>query len=528
MLWGGDTIAGEQDKVIVKNWPFKQNEEAMLYWIDDPYLKDKKWMIDAYFKGDTEIKMLTFDWATVHFLACGRYYTNGNLNNENEKSNSSEIKGEVVEDIVFRNIEFKIIEDSIQIGNKRISTNIFVGYKNGIKYRIPAVEIIRATIANSQFLLNRIVEMDSLPKYFVHMRGSDGKLFIDFSDEYEEELLKKVYIRHLAWIITNENILKMFNQVGKNLKLYGELKCDFLFDKLNIKARIRKNSNNVVRVREIVAFKKKKIDAKRIFIKSPYIKKTETSTEPKKRSHKKPKEDGDRKLDPEIDGSKMTDSDFIATRGAEHSYEGDVPISKTRSGVKSLRKNEDENTKIYELKDDKLRSTADTGGLNTAKGIEYEGMEEQDFKGELEEFKEILGLLREKPDVIAVNGKTYYLQEGIKGKKFSKLSDGITKRRYAVGEIVMENGMEYRLIEVERENKSLSMLLLYSREQVEWHKICIRVTLGLVEKSGAWDSKLLNELEKNGVYSKRLRHLSDKASMMDKSEHVYEKLYEII
>ena len=110
---------------------------------------------------------------------------------------------------------------------EEIKTDIFVGYKNGIEYRIPALEIIRAVIATNRFLLNRIVELDSLAKYFIYKYDEKNNLYIDFFDEYERKLLSSDFVRHLAWIITNENILKMFNQLGQNLWLEGNIPVSY-------------------------------------------------------------------------------------------------------------------------------------------------------------------------------------------------------------------------------------------------------------------------------------------------------------
>jgi hypothetical protein len=90
----------------------------------------------------------------------------------------------------------------------------------------------------------------------------------------------------------------------------------------------------------------------------------------------------------------------------------------------------------------------------------------------------------------------------------------------------MKNRKEYSLLEVEREEKSLSMLLLHSVETIDWTSICFKLTLGLVNKNGTWDSSSLKKLEMKGVYSKRIRHKSEKSSIYDKCDYIYEKIIE--
>jgi hypothetical protein len=135
-------------------------------------------------------------------------------------------------------------------------------------------------------------------------------------------------------------------------------------------------------------------------------------------------------------------------------------------------------------------------------------------------------VLKSKPDVKEIKIAIDYLPEGKRGKKFSKLSDVKTRRRYAIGKVILNNNMELSLIEVEREEKSLSMLLLYSMKKVNWAKIYYTVTLGLVNKSGTWDSQGIKRLERKGVFSKRIRHKSDKSSIYDKCDYIYDKIFQ--
>lgn len=515
ILQGGINI----NKIIQKNWPFILGENAKLYWMDKPYKLDNKWVLDVYFKCDRLIEKITVDWATIHFLAFGRYYSNGNFN-------SSQIhKNAIIKDINLNKIKFIINKDCLDVTYEEIKTDIFVGYKNGIEYRIPALEIIRAVIATNRFLLNRIVELDSLAKYFIYKYDEKNNLYIDFFDEYERKLLSSDFVRHLAWIITNENILKMFNQLGQNLWLEGNIKYDFLFKEFDIKARVHED-RKVVRILEITEFKNKKINAEKIYIRSKYINELYRSKEPKLRKYKNLNEIEDKILDSKIDGAYKNESDFINTLDTKHIYSGDVKINRMKRNKKILRTKEDENTKTHEVENDNLRTTADTGGLDKAKALEYESIEEVNVNGELEEFIEIMRLLKNNQNIEDVKITINDLPEGKRGKKFSKLQDSKTNRQYVVGKVIMKNRKEYSLLEVEREEKSLSMLLLHSVETIDWTSICFKLTLGLVNKNGTWDSSSLKKLEMKGVYSKRIRHKSEKSSIYDKCDYIYEKIIE--
>lgn len=315
----------------------------------------------------------------------------------------------------------------------------------------------------------------------------------------------------------------MFNQVGQKLWLEGNIKYDFLFKEFDIKARIHEDKK-VVRILEIIEFKSKKINIKEIFISSKYINELNVSSEPKLRKYRSLNKIDDKILDSKIDGANNNESDFINTLDTKHIYSSDIKINRRKRNKKTLRTKEDDRTKIYEIENDNLRTTADTGGLDKTKGLEYENIEDINVKGELEEFIEIMKLLKNKQDIEDVQVIINDLPEGKRGKKFSKLQDGETNRQYVVGKIIMKNGKEFSLIEVEREEKSLSMLLLHAIKPINWTSVYFKLTLGLVNKSGSWDSQGLKRLEMKGICSKRIRHKSEKSSIYDKCDYVYGKI----
>ncbi|GAA0752042.1 Tn7-like element transposition protein TnsE [Clostridium sartagoforme] len=171
------------------------------------------------------------------------------------------------------------------------------------------------------------------------------------------------------------------------------------------------------------------------------------------------------------------------------------------------RDKEDENTKKYVSEDRGLRTTADSGGEELLKGLEFSSISGIKEKGELEEFVEVLKLLEKKHDIRSVDIIIGELPEGRIGKRFSRLKDGITKRRYAIGKLTMLSGREYSLIEVEREDKALSMLLLKSNSEVKWEWVYSKLLLQLVEESGKWSNKVIEKLETEGVDVYRNKHI---------------------
>lgn len=503
--------------IKIKDWPFKRGEKAKLIWIGEPFKQNNKWVFYAYFRGDNSTRKAMLDWASIHFLSVDKYYTDGNLNNGEVLENQETI------DINLNNVKAQYIERNWEVWGTgfrdKTKSKTFNFNKNGLLYTIPIIEVIRAVLAPDRFMLNRIVEMDTLENYFTY-EIEQSKLSIHFTLQYEKNLLKSEKINHLAWILTNPKVFKMFNSIGKNMWEMQELKFDFLFNSFNIEARVERKEK-YIRILEIVALRRKKINVEEVNIYHPSLEESVTTNETKKRSYFNKNIGSERELDSKADGAAKA-SEEINTLLISHEYEIMPKINKIKSGRKIRRNKEDENTKRYILENENLRTTADEGGEKLLKGLEFTSIANVKEKGELQEFIELLKLLEKRQAVRSVEIIIGELPEGKKGKRFSKLSDRITKRKYGIGKITMMDNEVCSLIEVEREDKALSMLLLKGNILVNWKKIYSIILLGLVDESGKWSNNAIYKIRQKGIDICRNKHI--KRSIYDKEIHIYEKL----
>ncbi|MEK4487657.1 Tn7-like element transposition protein TnsE [Psychrobacillus sp. FSL H8-0484] len=125
------------------------------------------------------------------------------------------------------------------------------------------------------------------------------------------------------------------------------------------------------------------------------------------------------------------------------------------------------------------------------------------------------------PQVKAIRVFIDELTEGLGERKFTKLSDGITKRRYVIAEVFLALGERFSIIEVERETKSLSTLMLFSSTIRIWEPIYEKLLENLVNDSGTWASKSLEMFEYQGIIIKKSKHNSK--SIYAKAQVLYEK-----
>ena len=503
-----------KEAVIIKKWDFEKGEKVKLIWIGEPFKQNSKWMVYTYFKGNRSTRRIILDWASIHFLSLEKYYTDGNLNNGKTIDNPQVI------DINLNGIKAEYKERDWEIWGtgfvEKTKSKTFNFLKNGMLYTIPLIEIIRAVLAPDKFMLNRILEMDTFENYFTY-EINDRKLEIHFTSEYEPKLLISEKINHLAWILTNISVLRMFNSVGKGICEKEELNYDFLLDMFSISARVEKK-DRFIRVLEIISLNKKRINTEEINVFHPSLEESISSNDTKKRKYVSSNGRGDRELDSDADGS-TKESDEINTFMINHEYEKVPKIRKKKTGRKIIRIGEDENTKTYFSDNDNLRTTADTGGKDIIRGIEFRNLAEIKEKGELQELIEVLKLLEKRQDVKSLDIIIDNLPEG---KKFSKLNDGIIRRKYAIGKITMVDGREICLIEVVREDKALSMLMLKVSTRIHWNKFYNSLLISLVKESGKWCSESIEKIEKQGVKVHRIKHI--KKNKYEKENYIYEKL----
>lgn len=506
-----------KEAVIMKNWPFNNGEKAKLIWIGEPLKQNNKWMVYVYFKGTSTTRRVILDWASIHFLSVEKYYTDGNLNN-----------GETIENTKFIDINLNGIKPEYKERdwniwgtgfNEKTKSKTFNFLMKGVLYSIPIIEIIRAVLAPDKFMLNRILEMDTFENYFIYELNKD-KLDIHFTSEYEPKLLKGEKINHLAWILTNVQVLKMFNNVGQGIWEKKELAYGFFMDRFNIRARVE-DKGSFIRVFEIVSLYKKRIKVEEINIFHPSLEESISTNDAKKRKYVNNNQTRDRELTSDADGA-TKESEEIDTFLISHEYERVPKIIRKKSGKKLRRKEEDKNTKTYILEDDNLRSTADTGGEDIVRGLEFTNSAEVKEKGELQEFVEILKILERRNDIKLIKIIIGGLPEGTSGKRFSKLHDGITKRRYVIGEISTARGKRYSLIEIEREDKALTTLLLEMSDCIKFDVVYSILLFGLVNESGNWSNDKIKKIEARGTKVHRIKHI--KKSIFDKENHIYIRL----
>jgi hypothetical protein len=486
-------------------WPFTEGEKAQLIWIGEPFRKDNKVMMNAYFRAGGRTERVLMDWGTLPSLAIQHYYTDGIL------TTSKAPKGVREMDITIdpNNVKYHEKPWTIQGSADFTTSRSFVFFFNGKNVILPVIEVLRSILAPNGFLLYRLLEANSFPLYFVETY-TQNQIHLSFSSRYEKKYTQKQYVYQLVWLLANQNLRAAFENVAFTWIHEQALKFEWNFTQpITVTARVKESNNNWT-VLQIINVKNKKLPYDLISISHPEIRDQEQSNEPKKYAYRHlDKGDGEDGfiLDDTVDGS-TEDFDLVQMNQLKHEYSFTPKIERIKGNPTKQRINEDESTKKYFINDDSTRSTADSGGQQLARGLEHQMLSEIQAQGDLQDFINVLKVMEQYPEVKTIRAFMDVLPDGLGERRFTKLSDNITKRKYVIAEIYMVNGQRFNIIEIERENRSLSMIILSSSSINNWKPIYDRLLVNLVNDSGTWTSKSLKSIENQGVTVKKAKHSS--------------------
>ncbi|OOM79132.1 Tn7-like element transposition protein TnsE [Clostridium sp. BL-8] len=489
---------GERKKLKLDNWPFEKGKKAKLIWIGEPFKRNNKWMLDTYFNDGENTKRIIQDWANLYFLSIDKYYTDGDLRSGELLDNEGEMETININlsGIIprYNENEWSILKSAYKSQSKTFSF-----WKRNVLYTIPIIEIVRAIFAPNTFMLNTILYNDAWEDYFTY-KLDDRKLQIHFTNQYKISYLKNEYYNHLAWMISNEEVLKMCNDIGYNMFSKGKLFFDFNIPRFSITARVKKNKHGFTIV-EISRVNQKKINIDELNIYHPSFEQREKTNEAKLRTYTyQNNKDEDRIIDSDVDGAKDYD-ERINNELIIHEYIKVPIVKKEKENNGKLRVTEDDDTKKYLIYDENSRTLSSEGGMKKANGIEVSALDEILIP---KEFNDFIYRLKELEKVDWIERVDIRIVMLPLGRKFSYLDNGMDRRKCLIVEILKMNGNVLSIIEVQRECRLLSTLVLTSQKRLEW--VYKELLNGLVRQSGKWSNEIFYGIEKESITIDRKKH----------------------
>lgn len=373
-------------------------------------------------------------------------------------------------------------------------------------YTLPLIEVVRSILAPNRFLLYRLFEMNSFPQYFIE-NYYPNKIHLDFSSLYNIKYTKTAFLYQLVWLLTNRDLRSVFENVAYTFNNKGSLQFEWSFTQLiTIRRAIVKPNASGSTVLRVVSVKNKQIPYKEITYEHPEIAQSTKANEPKKyilqTKNNLTGQQDEMILDEEIEGA-TDDFDVIEMDNQMHEYITIPKVTKVPRRTNKKREFEDENTKKRFINSDSNRSTADVGGNQVTKGLEQQSLIDVQIDGELGEFIKIMRVLQDFPEVQSINIIQGSLKEFSDTKRFVYLSDGVTERKCVIAEVRLFSGNEASLIEVEREDKALSTLILFANNLRRRDILYRNIFNIVISRNGNWNKEQLHIEKVNFV---TLRH----------------------
>lgn len=491
--------------IKLKSWPFDKGARVKLEWIGAPFRYEKKVVLPVYFSGKVNeyytTEKLIVDWTVLTSLIIQHYYVDGVI--------TKPISPNQIEEII-------IIIDPNYVGyfeqnylirgtNYTETSQTFVIKYNGERFYLPLIEVLRGIVAPNAFLLNCLFEMNSFPLYFTEQYEPD-LLRLHFTSSYNTNYLKNEYLHHLVWLLMNNNVRKVYENMSSNFHFNNSIKFEWPFQTpIKLKLRVKKTATGYT-VLNIKAMLEKELQISNLEITHPSLVRHEKSNEPRKRIILPLSNSGDYEADATVDG-RTSDFDEVVTDTLTHEYTDALLITRQRMVSTKQRDGIDDNTKKTVKVDNNNRSMGDIGGTSILRGLEVKSLQNTYVNGELADFKEVLNELSRAYFVKSVEAYVGELTD-IGERSFAFLDDSITPRKYIVAYVKLRNGKEVALLEVERAGRSVSTLIIISLDGSNI-KLHIEPLLKyIIFSSGSWLKEGLVKWEKSlAIY--KVKHTSN-------------------
>lgn len=491
--------------IKLKYWPFDKGARVKLEWIGAPFRYEKKVVLPVYFSGKVngyyKTEKLIVDWTVLTSLIIQHYYIDGVITKPIAPNQTEEI----IITIDPNYVSYFEQNYSIRGTNYTETSQTFVIKYNEERFYLPLIEVLRGMIAPNAFLLNCLFEMNSFPLYFTEQYEPD-LLRLHFTSSYNAKYLKNEYLHHLVWLLMNNPVRKVYENMSSNFYFNNSIKFEWPFQTpIKLKLRVKKTVTGYT-ILNIKTMLDKQLEVSNLEIIHPSLVRQEKSNEPRKRIILSLSNSGDYEADATVDG-RTNEFDEVVTDILTHEYTDALLITRQRTVSTKQRDGIDDNTKKTVKVDNNSRSMGDIGGTSILRGLEVKSLQNTYVNGELADFKEVLNELSRAYFVESVDPYIGELTD-IGERSFAFLDDGITPRKYIVAYVKLRNGKEVALLEVERAGRSVSTLILTSLDGSNI-KLHIEPLLKyIIFSSGSWLKEGLVKWEKSlAIY--KVKHTSN-------------------
>jgi len=226
--------------LVLKPWPFPENEPVTLYWIESPWKgRDSSLLLSAIFKKeDGTFSKIVFPWGTLPFLSLGAEYRDGQFFDRPADPGLSSFSfkaNEIISEectMAYRCIDkehYPLKECSKFAGYEQC---IRLSLKSGRKMIFPCLMVIQKVLCPSVFLTNQILTSSGyaeLTSFYEIDAGVENILNIEFTSDYDLSILNTKMVSQFSWFLCSERAQDAWRQVYASFVAEDKLQTFFPF-----------------------------------------------------------------------------------------------------------------------------------------------------------------------------------------------------------------------------------------------------------------------------------------------------------
>ncbi len=469
----------------LSDWPYFPGKAAKLIAISKPYWEGTQYWVNLqFFPNLRDHYKLPFTDLTM--LIRDSKYIDGYFQGI-DKANTASLDlrfSESKRPIPYPPKENRKLEDQFE--------SYTFGFPfQGNFYVLPLEVLVRDVLAPDGEMLNLITALDMKDKKFLFemINGVINiKIMSDVPYAYSKNRGKMI---HIAWLFSNPMIEKMFTQAFENIRDGNGILFDWCFDRLKCNVTYETNPKGIRFIKSIISFTKK-INALEIHVDDPRDSNQEAGEQDESERAKPVPKDA-KKLVSHGKG-KVGDLGHWAPNPVTVTYESLPKYVREKHSARKARTTSISKDKIAEVGNGR-RTTGDHTGQKSIPKLIFKQHDTLNDNSTFSEISEALLALQGNENIEKLP-ESYIAQMCLHTDTglFRYLCDGITERCYFAGKITFKDGKEAVVLELEREKRKISMLILISNNKCEWDGVIHEIMRCTVEESGKWPTEILNSL----------------------------------
>lgn len=200
--------------VKIAPWPFNDLKVKLL-WFGNVFQKNQKWRIQVGFEVNGKSEILDFPVGLLPLFRIGQWYYNGTPLSTQKEGILSQVKvlkfdqGQIMDSLgACRAVGYYLHGQPNLMKNKLWAFSV-----DNVIYYVPFIELLRVLFATGKDVSNAIFRPNGLNYLIDQVTHVGNSIEILFSKEVPKSSLEDDFIRHIAWVLSDDRVYASFESV---------------------------------------------------------------------------------------------------------------------------------------------------------------------------------------------------------------------------------------------------------------------------------------------------------------------------